>query len=894
VFLQWVLYKHILLAIIGVTFTIYNTSFAQSFVFKVSDTENKNIELAYLRIYTADSTSKLLDYKIVRKGIITYKPNFQYSSVRFLITSGGYLSLTQIKNLRNAAMNDTLHFVLQKFNNQKLDTVIVATKRPVVVHNDTTTYNVEAFKDGTERKLQDVLKKLPGIDVNEKSGEIKFKGKPIETVLLEGDNLFGANYTLGTKNISADIVKEVQAIENYYDNYVLKGLEKDEKVVLNIKITKSKLNLSGVGELGIGLLKPNKKLIDANINLIGLQQAHKFFTAVSYNNLGENKSPIDYFGNNLSLEQIKDRRLWAEKFISDPNFSSFLNTTRANFNAQFFGNYNGLYKLSKKTSLKINLYYLNDELKNTQSFENQYYIASDTTSYKDLIVSNKKPSTYKADLYLRNNTSAKALIEYTASFSKENINSVKAATSNFVPTYRSNLFTENIFIKNTGLYTQRVGKKQALQFTLFNSYSSINQLFTLAPSIYKRNRFENDLQLSDMQKVYTLIQSTLYGANKNGVYNFSLKKVIETNAYFSNVSNDSTANIKLIYNRNDIKYNKNSWVQSGNIRFRRKEWKIATSYAFTYLKQRLLNKLAQEETSKTNFTFEPNLNVTFVLSKISHLSTSFSLTQKPKLEKHIAVNDIVENYRSVVSNIPSLDLIKTQTINLNYSRNDLFNQFDNSIGISYQKNDGDYLPVYIVTDSIIYAKYLFKNIRTKGIDINAITTKYFPVLRSTFKLSALYSINEYYNSLNSSELRNNQGSFISYEFFYKSIFSGKLNFENVLTFNASISNNIGAIKVINQGIENSMKIIVKPNNRIKTFISGDYYRQSLQSPSYNFFLDYHFLYTPFKRKSEFRFIVRNLLDTQNFTVFQVSDFSKSQFMTNILPRSVIFYFSHQF
>ena len=364
-FLQWVLYKHILLAIIGVTFTIYNTSFAQSFVFKVSDTENKNIELAYLRIYTADSTSKLLDYKIVRKGIITYKPNFQYSSVRFLITSGGYLSLTQIKNLRNAAMNDTLHFVLQKFNNQKLDTVIVATKRPVVVHNDTTTYNVEAFKDGTERKLQDVLKKLPGIDVNEKSGEIKFKGKPIETVLLEGDNLFGANYTLGTKNISADIVKEVQAIENYSDNYVLKGLEKDEKVVLNIKITKSKLNLSGVGELGIGLLKPNKKLIDANINLIGLQQAHKFFTAVSYNNLGENKSPIDYFGNNLSLEQIKDRRLWAEKFISDPNFSSFLNTTRANFNAQFFGNYNGLYKLSKKTSLKINLYYLNDELKNT-------------------------------------------------------------------------------------------------------------------------------------------------------------------------------------------------------------------------------------------------------------------------------------------------------------------------------------------------------------------------------------------------------------------------------------------------------------------------------------------------------------------------------------------------
>ena len=711
--------------------------FAQSFVIKVTDKNSKSIDFVYLRIYTPDEKAKLLDYKTIRQGYLTYVPAF--SKARLVVTASGYSDLAQIINL--STVNDTLHFVLEKFDDRQLDTVIVATKRPITIQNDTTTYNVDAFRDGTERKLQDILKKLPGIDVNEKSGQIRFKGKPIETVLLEGDNLFGANYTLGTKNISADIIKEVQAIENYSDNYVLKGLEKDERVALNVKLVKSKFNLSGLSELGIGMLRPNKLLLDANANLIGLQQSHKFFTTVSYNNNGQNKSPIDYFGNNQSLEQIKDRRYWAEKFIADPNFSLFLSESRVNFNSQFFGNYNGIYKIGHKTSLKANLYYLKDDIKNVQSFENQFYLGSNTVFYKDFIISNKRPTTYKADLYLRNNTSPKILIEYTASLTKEGTNSQKSAESNFTPTYQNSLFTDNIFLKNTAIYSQRVLEKNAIQFVLYNSYSSINQMFVIQPSIYRKGKFENDLQQSDMQKLHTYIQANFYGTNKNGVYNFSLKKIIETNNQVANISNDSILGFRSIYNLNNNTYDKNSWVQSGNINFSIGSWRFGSSYVLTYLKQQLFNEVTQIKDSKTTLTFEPNLRVLFMLSKISNLSVGFSLTQTPKVEKYIFTNNIAENYRSIVSNLPSLDLIKTQNINLNYIRRDLFNQFDNSLSISYQKNNGDYLPIYLVTDSVTYAKYLFNYIRTKGVDAYAMTSKYFPTLRSTFKLSANYSIN---------------------------------------------------------------------------------------------------------------------------------------------------------
>src|SRR5690606_27441794 len=100
---------------------------------------------------------------------------------------------------------------------------------------DTVVFNINSYKDGTERKIEDVLRKLPGIEINELSGIIKYKGKSIETVMLEGDDLFGSNYTLGTKNINADMVTEVEAIENYSENALLKGIEHSEKVALNLK-----------------------------------------------------------------------------------------------------------------------------------------------------------------------------------------------------------------------------------------------------------------------------------------------------------------------------------------------------------------------------------------------------------------------------------------------------------------------------------------------------------------------------------------------------------------------------------------------------------------------------------------------------------------------------------
>jgi hypothetical protein len=56
---------------------------------------------------------------------------------------------------------------------------------------------------------------------------------------LRGDNLFGIYYTLGTKNNVA-MVDQVQAVDNYSENPLLKGIEQDGKVSLNLKLKKGR------------------------------------------------------------------------------------------------------------------------------------------------------------------------------------------------------------------------------------------------------------------------------------------------------------------------------------------------------------------------------------------------------------------------------------------------------------------------------------------------------------------------------------------------------------------------------------------------------------------------------------------------------------------------------
>jgi hypothetical protein len=130
----------------------------------------------------------------------------------------------------------------------------VVTAAEMYRRGDTINYNVDAFKSAVDRKIEDVLQKMPGITVDN-AGKIEFNGKKVSSVMVEGLNLTGNNYEQLTQGVNADDISSVQVLINNQKVKMLRGVVPSDQVDLNLKLHTDKkdvwtLNaLAGIGDI---------------------------------------------------------------------------------------------------------------------------------------------------------------------------------------------------------------------------------------------------------------------------------------------------------------------------------------------------------------------------------------------------------------------------------------------------------------------------------------------------------------------------------------------------------------------------------------------------------------------------------------------------------------------
>ncbi|MCK7590378.1 TonB-dependent receptor family protein [Subsaxibacter sp. CAU 1640] len=130
------------------------------------------------------------------------------------------------------------NFTLQYDN--ALDEVELTYEMPVTIKGDTITYNADSFNKGTERKLGDVLKNLPGVEVTA-DGEIEVEGKVVSKVMIDGKDFFDGDSKLATKNIPSNAVDKVQVLKNYAEVGQLSGVTNNQdNIAINLKLKKGK------------------------------------------------------------------------------------------------------------------------------------------------------------------------------------------------------------------------------------------------------------------------------------------------------------------------------------------------------------------------------------------------------------------------------------------------------------------------------------------------------------------------------------------------------------------------------------------------------------------------------------------------------------------------------
>jgi hypothetical protein len=136
--------------------------------------------------------------------------------------------------------NITKDYTLQYDN--ALAAVELTYEMPVTIKGDTLVYNADSFKDGSERKLEDVLKKLPGVEINA-DGQIEVEGKVVNKLMVNGKDFFDGDSKLATKNIPSNAVDKIQVLRNYSEVGQLSGVQNNQdNVAINIKLKEGKEN----------------------------------------------------------------------------------------------------------------------------------------------------------------------------------------------------------------------------------------------------------------------------------------------------------------------------------------------------------------------------------------------------------------------------------------------------------------------------------------------------------------------------------------------------------------------------------------------------------------------------------------------------------------------------
>lgn len=423
--------------------------------------------------------------------------------------------------------------------------IIKGTRAAIKIKGDTTEFDAGSFKVQPNAKVEDLLKQLPGIQVD-KDGKITAQGQTVNKVLVDGEEFFGDDPTLVTKNIRSDMVDKVQLYDKSSDQAAFTGVDDGKKTkTINIKLKEDKKN-GYFGKVDVGAATNKyyqeqvlfnkfwgKKKFSAYGTLantgktgLGWEDSNKYGSSNANTEFGDDGSISIYFSGGDDLDSF-DGRYNGEGIPTartgglhfDSKFNGDKESINTNYKTGFLnvtGNRENLTQNTLPTGLiKSNT---NQDFNNSifrQKLDAAYTVKLDTTSTLKLTVdgtikSNKTRNNFLAtslrgndillnqsNRVLTNNGDEQILnasLFYTKKFKKKG----RTFTANFTEALNQNntkgyLNTEIDYYNNLGRLdsTQRVNqyKTNDLKSSVFNSNFTFSEPLSKTITLTGNYRF---------------------------------------------------------------------------------------------------------------------------------------------------------------------------------------------------------------------------------------------------------------------------------------------------------------------------------------------------------------------------------------------------------------------
>ncbi len=243
---------------------------------KLTDTTAKiPIPDATISVLNAKDSSLVTFTLSTKLGVFEIK-GLAAGDYRLVFSSKGYTEFKKMVTITATEKAIDLGNLAVQKDYKTLEGVTITSESPIQVKNDTIQFNASGFKTLPNATAEDLIKKLPGVDVD-KEGNIKSQGETVQKVLVDGKEFFGNDPKLATKNLTADMIESVQVFDDMSDQAKFTKIDDGSRSkTINIKLKKDRNKgyfgraLVGVGDAGKyeGNLSVNKFNGNKRISLL--------------------------------------------------------------------------------------------------------------------------------------------------------------------------------------------------------------------------------------------------------------------------------------------------------------------------------------------------------------------------------------------------------------------------------------------------------------------------------------------------------------------------------------------------------------------------------------------------------------------------------------------------
>ena len=248
----------------------------------------------------------------------------------------------------------------------------------ISMRQDTIKYDLARFATSKDSNVKDVLKKLPGIDVDENTGQISYQGKAISHFYVEGMDVTGGSYNQVNENLKADAVESAEVIERHQPIRSLRNKVPTDKIALNLKLkpeARAKWIWNTQAAFGYG----DEALYDVRLNALQLAKSKQGLYTYKGNHSGKDlTTELQQLTSNdvHSLDQIP-------MLVGVPAFSMPLEKHRLLDNDTHLLSLNRIRRKDEIKQNRLSFRYLHDEQGRKQGTDETYHYPSDTLRIVD-------------------------------------------------------------------------------------------------------------------------------------------------------------------------------------------------------------------------------------------------------------------------------------------------------------------------------------------------------------------------------------------------------------------------------------------------------------------------------------------------------------------------------